>query len=178
MSEGVNRVTLLGNIGSDPELRFTNGGQGVLNMRLATTERYKDKDDEWKERTEWHNVVLWGKRAEAMDKILAKGSQIMVEGGLRTSEYEKDGVKRYKTEIHATGVFLCGKAPERDRDDRGDTREPAQSRGRDDRGRDDDRGRGRDRDDRRDPPPRDDRRDSRRDDRRPAQGGAADDLPF
>lgn len=78
-------------------------------MRLATTESYLDKDKQKQEKTEWHSVVLWGKRAEALSKFLTKGSRIFVEGGLRTSSYDdKEGVKRYKTEISATNIILAG----------------------------------------------------------------------
>ncbi|HEY4116280.1 MAG TPA: single-stranded DNA-binding protein [Byssovorax sp.] len=109
MAEGMNRVLLVGNLGADPELRFTQAGQAVLNVRLATTERYLDKEKNWQERTDWHAVVVWGKRGEALAKILRKGGQIAVEGGIRTSSYDdRDGVKRYKTEIHATNVVLMG----------------------------------------------------------------------
>ncbi|AKT36006.1 single-stranded DNA-binding protein [Chondromyces crocatus] len=109
MAEGLNRVMLLGNLGADPELRFTQGGQAVLNVRLATTETYLDKDRVRKERTDWHNVVVWGKRAEALGKILAKGSSIFVEGSLRTSSYDdRDGNKRYKTEVVASNILLTG----------------------------------------------------------------------
>jgi len=109
MAEGLNRVMLLGNLGADPDLRYTQGGQAVLNMRLATTESYLDKNKVRQERTDWHNVVVWGKRGEALAKFLAKGSTIFVEGGLRTSSYEdKDGNKRYKTEVHATNIILAG----------------------------------------------------------------------
>src|ERR1700755_892286 len=109
MAEGLNRVMLLGNLGADPELRFTQGGQAVLNMRLATTESYLDKDKVRRERTDWHNVVIWGKRGEALAKILAKGSNIFIEGSLRTSSYDdREGNKRYKTEVIATTVLLTG----------------------------------------------------------------------
>jgi single-strand DNA-binding protein len=109
MAEGLNRVMLLGNLGADPELRFTQGGQAVLNLRLATTESYLDRDKVRKERTDWHNVVIWGKRAEALGKILAKGSSIFIEGSLRTSSYDdRDGNKRYKTEVVANNVLLTG----------------------------------------------------------------------
>ncbi|XXX75868.1 single-stranded DNA-binding protein [Sorangium sp. So ce134] len=109
MAEGLNRVMLLGNLGADPELRFTQGGQAVLNLRLATTESYLDRDKVRKERTDWHNVVIWGKRAEALGKILSKGSSIFVEGSLRTSSYDdRDGNKRYKTEVIANNVLLTG----------------------------------------------------------------------
>ncbi|WP_437926598.1 single-stranded DNA-binding protein [Sorangium sp. So ce291] len=109
MAEGLNRVMLLGNLGADPELRFTQGGQAVLNLRLATTESYLDRDKVRKERTDWHNVVIWGKRAEALGKILSKGSSLFVEGSLRTSSYDdRDGNKRYKTEVVANNVLLTG----------------------------------------------------------------------
>ena len=108
MSEGINRATLLGFLGADPELRHTQGGQGVLNMRLATTESYLDRDKVRNERTEWHSVVLFGPRAEALARFLKKGSQLLVEGRLQTSSYDKDGAKRYKTEIVAINVVLCG----------------------------------------------------------------------
>ncbi|MDC3954614.1 single-stranded DNA-binding protein [Polyangium jinanense] len=110
MAEGFNRVMLLGNLGADPELRFTQGGQAVLNLRLATTESYLDKDKVRRERTDWHNVVVWGKRGEALAKILGKGSSLFVEGSLRTSSYDdRDGNKRYKTEVIANNVILAGR---------------------------------------------------------------------
>jgi single-strand DNA-binding protein len=116
--EGLNKVFLLGNLGADPELRYTQGGQAVCNIRLATTESYLDKDNVRKERTDWHSVVVWAKRGEALSKILAKGSTILVEGGIRTSSFEdKEGNKRYKTEIVATDVKLLGKGGGRGSDD-------------------------------------------------------------
>ena len=109
MAEGLNRVMLLGNLGADPELRFTQGGQAVLNMRLATTESYLDKDKVRRERTDWHNVVVWGKRGEALAKILTKGSSLFIEGSMRTSSYDdREGNKRYKTEVVANNVLLTG----------------------------------------------------------------------
>jgi single-strand DNA-binding protein len=109
MAEGLNRVMLLGNLGADPELRMTSGGQAVLKLRLATSETYVDKNRQRQERTEWHNVVIWGKRAEALAKILTKGSRIFVEGGLRTSSYDdRDGNKRYRTEVVCTNILLQG----------------------------------------------------------------------
>lgn len=109
MADGLNRVMLLGNLGADPELRFTQGGQAVLHMRLATSESYLDKDKQRKERTDWHNVTVWGKRGEALAKFLTKGSTIFVEGSLRTSSYDnREGVKVYKTEINATNIILAG----------------------------------------------------------------------
>lgn len=110
MSEGMNKVFLAGNLTADSELRFTSGGTAVLNIRMATNESYVDKDQQRKERTEYHNVVVWGKRGEALAKILAKGSSVLIEGALRTSSYDdKEGVKRYKTEIHASNVMLMGR---------------------------------------------------------------------
>src|SRR3954466_2922928 len=107
MADGLNRVMLLGNLGADPELRFTQGGQAVLNMRLATTESYLDKDKVRRERTDWHNVVVWGKRGEALAKILAKGSSVFIEGSLRTSSYDdREGNKRYKTEVIANNILI------------------------------------------------------------------------
>lgn len=109
MAEGLNEVTLCGNLGADPELRSTNGGDSVLRLRLATAESYRDRNNQWQERTEWHSVIVWGKRAEALHQILVKGRQILVKGSLRTSSYDdKDGIKRYKTEINAKQVILCG----------------------------------------------------------------------
>jgi single-strand DNA-binding protein len=109
MAEGLNRVMLLGNLGADPELRMTPSGQAVLKLRLATSETYLDRNRVRQERTEWHSVVVWGKRAEALSKILSKGSRLFVEGGLRTSSYDdKDGNKRYRTEVVASNIILSG----------------------------------------------------------------------
>jgi single-strand DNA-binding protein len=111
MADGLNRVMLLGNLGADPELRMTSGGQAVLKLRLATSETYLDRNKVRQERTEWHSVVIWGKRGEALAKILAKGSRIFVEGGLRTSSYDdKEGNKRYRTEVVANNIILAGGA--------------------------------------------------------------------
>jgi len=110
MAEGLNRVTLLGNLGAEPELRMTNGGTGVLKLRLATSETYLDRNKQRQERTEWHRVVVWGRRAEALGKILTKGDRILIEGSLRTSSYDdKDGNKKYTTEIVANNVVLNGR---------------------------------------------------------------------
>jgi single-strand DNA-binding protein len=110
MAEGLNRVMLLGNLGADPELKMTSGGQAVLKMRLATSESYLDRNRVRQERTEWHNVVVWGKRAEALGKFLTKGTRLFVEGSLRTSSYDdRDGNKRYRTEIIANNIILSGR---------------------------------------------------------------------
>lgn len=109
MAEGLNRVILIGNLGQDPELRFTQGGQPILNMRLATTETFLNRDKERQERTEWHTIVMWGKRGESLSRFLSKGSKLCVEGRLQTRSWEgKDGSKRYTTEIVATNVILLG----------------------------------------------------------------------
>jgi single-strand DNA-binding protein len=111
MAEGLNRVMLLGNLGADPELKMTSGGQAVLKLRLATSETYLDRNKVRQERTEWHSVVVWGKRAEALGKFLTKGSRLFIEGGLRTSNYDdKDGNKRYRTEVVASNIILSGSA--------------------------------------------------------------------
>jgi single-strand DNA-binding protein len=110
-SEGLNRVMLLGNLGADPELRMTNGGQAVLKLRLATSETYLDRNKARQERTDWHSIVVWGKRAEGLAKILSKGSRIFVEGRLQTSTYDdRDGNKRYRTEVVANNILLAGGA--------------------------------------------------------------------
>jgi single-strand DNA-binding protein len=112
MAEGLNRVMLLGNLGADPDLRFGQGGAdtAVLRLRLATTESYFDKrSNERKERTDWHNVVVFGKRGEALQKILQKGSTIFIEGRLQTSRNEKDGHNHNRTDIVATNVILAGR---------------------------------------------------------------------
>ncbi len=109
MGEGYNRVLLFGNLGADPELKMTSGGTSVLKLRMATTERYCDKNNVWQDKTEWHSVTVWGKRGESLHKILSKGSTIFVEGSLHTSSYEKDGEKRYRTEVIAKSVILGGR---------------------------------------------------------------------
>ncbi|KYF78211.1 single-stranded DNA-binding protein [Sorangium sp. So ce388] len=111
MNEGLNKVILMGNLGSDPELRYTGNGTPVLQLRMATNESFVDKNKEPKERTEWHNIVFWGPRAEALAKVLTKGDGVLIEGGLRTSSYEKDGVRRYRTEVIARDLRFTGRRP-------------------------------------------------------------------
>src|SRR4051812_18003153 len=108
---GVNKVILVGNLGADPDMRYTAGGQGVCELRVATTESWNDKNGQKQEKTEWHRVVVWGKRGESAAKYLAKGRQVYVEGRIQTRDYEdKSGTKRYMTEIIASDVqFLGGK---------------------------------------------------------------------
>ena len=110
MAGSVNKVILVGNLGRDPEVRRLNSGAQVVNLRLATSESWRDKNSgERQERTEWHSVVIWGKRGEALNKILSKGSRIAVEGRLQTRSWEaKEGGKRYTTEVVANNVILLG----------------------------------------------------------------------
>jgi single-strand DNA-binding protein len=109
MAEGLNRAILVGNLGMDPELKFTQGGQAVLRIRLATSESFMGKTGERQDRTEWHTVVVWGKRAEALNKILSKGRTIWVEGRIQTRSWDdKDGNKRSTTEINANNIGLVG----------------------------------------------------------------------
>ena len=105
-SRSVNKVILLGHLGKDAETRFTPSGQSVTNFSLATSRRWKDQQTgEWKEQTEWHNIVLW--RAENLAQYLQKGKQVYVEGRLQTRSYDdKDGNKRYATEVVADDVIL------------------------------------------------------------------------
>ena len=106
---GVNKVILVGNLGKDPEVRYLEGGTAVANFSLATTESYKDKQGNRIEQTEWHNIVVWRGLAEVAEKYLKKGSQVYVEGKLRTRSYDdKDGVKRYSTEIVADNMTMLG----------------------------------------------------------------------
>ena len=108
MADGLNKVMLLGNLGADPELRTTQQGTAILKLRIATTESYLDKNNVRQERTEWHQCTLWGKRGEALSKFLKKGDRIFVEGSLRTTSYEKNGEKRYSTEVNVLNVILAG----------------------------------------------------------------------
>lgn len=113
MAGGVNKVILVGNLGADPDMRYTQSGAGVCELRLATNESWTDRNGQKQERTEWHRIVVWGKRAEICSKYLSKGRQIYVEGRLQTRSWDdKDGNKRYTTEIIANDVqFLGGGGP-------------------------------------------------------------------
>lgn len=110
---GVNKVILIGNLGADPELRYTANGTAVAKLNVATTESYVDKDGNRQEQTEWHRVVVWRKLAEICGQYLSKGKQVYIEGRLRTTSYEKDGIKRYTTEIEAREMLMLGGAGER-----------------------------------------------------------------
>lgn len=105
----VNKVILIGNLGRDPELRYTKSGQAVANFSIATSERFTDREGNPQERTEWHRIVAWAKTAELCAQYLSKGRSVYVEGRLQTRDYEdKEGIKRYTTEIVATNVTFLG----------------------------------------------------------------------
>lgn len=105
----LNRVMLIGNLGKDPEVRFTPGGRAVARFPLATSEMWNDAEGQRQERTEWHNIVVWGKQAETCGQYLAKGRQVFIEGSIRSRQYDdKDGNKRYITEIIAQRVQFLG----------------------------------------------------------------------
>ncbi len=107
-SGGVNKVILIGNLGRDPEIRYTTNGTAVVNLSLATTRRYKGRDGQQQEETEWHRVVMFSRLAEIAGEYLRKGSQVYIEGRLQTRSYEKDGVTRYSTEIVANEMQMLG----------------------------------------------------------------------
>lgn len=112
MAGGINKVILIGNLGADPEVRFTPSGQAVANFRIATSESWTDKSSGQKqERTEWHRIVVWGKLAELCGEYLKKGRQCYVEGRLQTREWtDKEGKKNYTTEVVAQTVQFLGGA--------------------------------------------------------------------
>jgi len=114
MARGINKVILIGNLGRDPETRYTQGGSAVTNFSVATTESWRDKQSgDQQERTEWHNVVCFARLAEIASEYLKKGSKVYIEGSLRTSSWEADGQKKYRTEIIARDMQML--------DGRGDT---------------------------------------------------------
>lgn len=107
MSEGINDVTLAGFVGAPPQLRYTKSGEPVLSLRIATSEGYIDRNRERRERTDWHDVTIWGRRGEALAKIVGKGQQLAIKGSLRTSSWKAaDGSTRYRTTVAATRIVL------------------------------------------------------------------------
>jgi len=111
MARGVNKVILIGNLGQEPELRYTGSGTAVCNMRLATNESYTDRDGNQVDRTEWHNVVAWARLAEICNEYLDKGSQVYFEGKLQTRSWEdRDGNTRYTTEVKAQEMMFLDRA--------------------------------------------------------------------
>ncbi|MBN2803410.1 MAG: single-stranded DNA-binding protein [Deltaproteobacteria bacterium] len=110
MADGVNKVILVGNLGKDPELGYTQGGTARCRFPLATGETFNSKTGEKQERTEWHNIVVWGKQGETVGKYLSKGRQVYLEGSLRTRSWddEKTGQKKYMTEVNAQKIIFLG----------------------------------------------------------------------
>ena len=129
---GVNKVFLIGNLGRDPEVRYTQGGTPVANFTIATTDKWRDQaTGEPKERTEWHRIVVWGKQAEIAGEWLRKGRQVFIDGSLQTREWtDRDGNKRYTTEIRAQNFQMLGNRGDRNEaapapDEAATTAEPA-----------------------------------------------------
>jgi single-strand DNA-binding protein len=110
MARGVNKVILLGNLGKDPEVKYTQSGMAIARFSLATTERAKDKDGNWQDKTEWHNLVAFGRTAEVAGEYLKKGRTIYIEGALRTSSWDdkESGQKKYKTEVIVNDLVMVG----------------------------------------------------------------------
>lgn len=112
---GVNRAIILGRLGRDPEIRYTESGQAVCNFSVATSKKWTSKDGDKKESTEWHRIVVWGKSAENCSKYLAKGREVYIEGRIQTREWQnKDGDKRSTTEINAQAVQFLGSGEKRE----------------------------------------------------------------
>lgn len=108
MANGVNKVILIGRLGVDPEIKNFDSGTVLARLSIATSETYRDRDNNKQERTEWHNVVLWQRLAEIAEKYLRKGDQVYIEGRLRTRSYEQEGVKKYVTEIVGLSMTMLG----------------------------------------------------------------------
>lgn len=117
--KSVNRVTLIGNVGKDPESKFTPSGVAVTKLSLATNERFKDKSGEWQDKTEWHNLISFQKTSEIISEYVKKGSKIYIEGRLQTSSWEdkQSGEKKYKTEIVVNDLVLLDGKPEKQETD-------------------------------------------------------------
>lgn len=120
MAKSVNKVILVGNLGKDPEIKYTPSGTPVAKFSLATNERYKDKGGEWQDRTEWHNIVAWQRLAEIVGEYVKKGSKLYIEGRLQTSSWEdkQSGEKKYRTEIVAQDLVLLSGRGEGDSEGR------------------------------------------------------------
>jgi single-strand DNA-binding protein len=110
MARGVNKVILLGNLGKDPEVKYTQSGMAVARFSLATTERAKDKEGNWQDKTEWHNLVAFGRTAEVAGEYLKKGRTVYIEGALRSSSWDdkETGQKKYKTEVIVNDLVMVG----------------------------------------------------------------------
>ncbi len=112
MAKGVNKVILVGNLGKDPELKYTPQGTPVAKFSIATADRFKDKEGNWQDRTEWHNITAWGRTAEIASEYLKKGRQVYIEGSLRTHSWDdkQTGQKKYMTEVVVNDLVLLGGA--------------------------------------------------------------------
>lgn len=110
MPKSVNKVILIGNVGKDPEVKYTPSGVALAKFSLATNEKFKDKSGEWQERTEWHNVLAWQRLAEVVGEYVQKGTKLFIEGRLQTSSWEdrNSGEKKYRVEIVARDIVLLG----------------------------------------------------------------------
>jgi len=118
MARGVNKVILIGTLGKDPEVRYAQSGSALASVSVATNESWKDKNGEKQERTEWHRVKFFGRLAEIAGEYLKKGSQVYIEGSLRTEKYtDKAGVEKYSTDIIANEMQMLGGKPEGQRQD-------------------------------------------------------------
>lgn len=116
MSKGVNKVILVGNLGNDPEIRYSQGGSAMATLSVATSEKWKDKNGEAQERTEWNRVKAFGKLAEIIGEYCKKGQTVYIEGSLRTEKYtDKQGVEKYSTDIIASEMQMLGGKPEEKR---------------------------------------------------------------
>ena len=123
----VNKVILIGNLGRDPEVRYTQGGSAVANFTMATTDTWQDPSGEKKERTEWHRIVVWGKQAEIVGEYLRKGRPVYVEGSLQTREWtDREGNKRYTTEVRAQRIQFLGRPDDRAAAGPADSHPPAE----------------------------------------------------
>jgi single-strand DNA-binding protein len=109
--KSLNRMQLIGNLGKNPEVKYTPAGHAVANFTIATNERRKTKEGNWEEYTEWHNIVLWQRLAEVAGEFLKKGDKCYIEGRNQTRSWEKDGVKHYTTEIIGSDLILLGGKP-------------------------------------------------------------------
>jgi len=129
--KSVNKVILIGNLGKDPELKYTPSGTPVAKFSLATNERFKDKDGQWQDRTEWHNITAWARTAEIAGEYLKKGGKVYIEGSLRTHSWDdkQSGQKKYMTEIVVNDMVLLGGRGEGITDDSGGGRSRGASAG-------------------------------------------------
>lgn len=127
MAAGLNRVQLIGNVGADPDYRVGQSGDAVLKIRLATTESFQGRNGERQERTDWHSLTIFGKRAETLSQMVRKGSRLFAEGKLQTSSYEKDGQKIYRTDVVVSNVILLDGRPQ-ECEGVASTRQPTQAR--------------------------------------------------